>query len=117
MPRAVSDSSVLIHLGATGRLDLLPAAFSEVIVPTEVWREVVFQTAAFTSIRDSWRESSRKPANDLLTQWVRERPCGHPLPVVAIGSIPYIYRRVGFQLRATPVGGAVPRRRLRFWTE
>jgi predicted nucleic acid-binding protein len=43
MPRAVSDSSVLIHLGAIGRLDLLPAAFSEVIVPIEVWREVVEQ--------------------------------------------------------------------------
>ena len=35
-----------------------------------------------------------------------------PLPVVAIGSIPYIYQRVSFSLWATPTG-ALPRRWLR----
>ena len=35
-------------------------------------------------------------------QWVRER--GYlSLPVVAIGSIPYIYRRAAFPHRASPV--------------
>src|SRR6266540_1060539 len=41
-------------------------------------------------------------------QWVREWRCRHSLPVVAIGSIPYICRRVGFRLRATPAGDAYP---------
>ena len=53
----------------------------------------------------------------LLPEWVREWRCRHSLPVVAIGSIPYIYRRVGFRLRATPLGVANLRRRLRCWTE
>ena len=34
--------------------------------------------------------------------WVREWRCRHPLPVIAIESIPYIYRRAPFGLRATP---------------
>jgi hypothetical protein len=35
-------------------------------------------------------------------QWVREWPEGHPLPVVAMGLIPHIYRRAYFSHRATP---------------
>jgi len=50
-------------------------------------------------------------------QWVRGWRARHPLPVVAIGSIPYIYRRVGFRLRATPARDGIPHRGLRFWTE
>jgi hypothetical protein len=46
--------------------------------------------------------------------WVREWRCRHSLPVVAIGSIPYIYRLVAFQLRATPACDGNPRRGLRF---
>jgi hypothetical protein len=41
----------------------------------------------------------------LTPKWVREWCCHHSLPVVAIGSIPYIYRRVSFPLRATPMRG------------
>ncbi|MBM3833753.1 MAG: hypothetical protein FJ403_10875, partial [Verrucomicrobia bacterium] len=36
------------------------------------------------------------------TQWVREWRCRRSLPVVAMRSIPHIYRRAGFPLRATP---------------
>ena len=42
-------------------------------------------------------------------QWVREWPFGHPLPVVAMGSIPHIYRREGLSpggpRRGCPVSG------------
>jgi RHH-type proline utilization regulon transcriptional repressor/proline dehydrogenase/delta 1-pyrroline-5-carboxylate dehydrogenase len=51
------------------------------------------------------------------SEWVREWRCRHSLPVVAIGSIPYIYRRVGFRLRATPTTDANPHPWLRIWTE
>ena len=43
MATAVGDSSVLIHLGAIGQLELLPALYQLVIVPDAVWREVVLQ--------------------------------------------------------------------------
>ncbi|MFA5330817.1 MAG: DUF3368 domain-containing protein [Methanoregula sp.] len=43
MSVAVSDSSVLIHLAAIGRLNLLKYYFDEVIVSPAVWREVVVQ--------------------------------------------------------------------------
>jgi uncharacterized protein len=43
MPRAVSDSSVLIHLGAIEHLDLLFQLFEEVLIPDAVWNEVVVQ--------------------------------------------------------------------------
>jgi hypothetical protein len=43
MPGAVSDSSPLIHLAATGRLELLRHYFGEVIIPPAVWHEVVEQ--------------------------------------------------------------------------
>jgi ATP-dependent Clp protease ATP-binding subunit ClpC len=47
---------------------------------------------------------------------VREWCCHHPLPVVAIGSIPYIYRRAPFGLRATPAGDS-PAAVRSIWTE
>jgi hypothetical protein len=40
MPRAVSNSSPLIHLSAIGRLSPLQH-FSSVCIPPAVWREVV----------------------------------------------------------------------------
>jgi hypothetical protein len=43
MSVAVSDSSVLIHLAAIGRLSLLRYYFDEIIVSPAVWREVVVQ--------------------------------------------------------------------------
>jgi uncharacterized protein len=41
---AVSDSSPLIAFSAIGRLDLLQALFTELIVPPAVWREVVTES-------------------------------------------------------------------------
>lgn len=40
MPKAVSNSSPLIHLAAAGRFELLRMFFDEVLVPQAVWREV-----------------------------------------------------------------------------
>jgi hypothetical protein len=40
--------------------------------------------------------------NPLTLEWVRERRWRHSLPVVAIGSVPYISRCASFTLRATP---------------
>jgi len=37
----VADSSVLIHLAAIGRLDLLRGLFERLTLPPAVWREVV----------------------------------------------------------------------------
>jgi len=43
MALVISDSSILIHLAAIGRLDLLQVFFQRVTVPPAVWREVVEQ--------------------------------------------------------------------------
>ena len=41
MPRAVSNSSPLIHLAAIERLNLLREFYEDVLIPPAVWREVV----------------------------------------------------------------------------
>lgn len=41
MPRAVSDSSTLIHLAKIGHLRLLDDFYDCVLIPSAVWREVV----------------------------------------------------------------------------
>lgn len=41
MPRAISNSSPLIHLGAIGSFGLLRDLFDEIWIPPAVWREVV----------------------------------------------------------------------------
>jgi len=43
MPKVVSDSSPLIHLSAIGQLGLLREFFTNITVPTAVWREVVLE--------------------------------------------------------------------------
>ena len=43
MDKAVADSSVLIHLAAIGRLNLLPQLYAEILIPDAVWHEVVTQ--------------------------------------------------------------------------
>jgi predicted nucleic acid-binding protein len=40
MPAVVSDASVLICLGALGRLHLLRIFYQEILVPEAVWQEV-----------------------------------------------------------------------------
>ncbi len=37
----VSDTSVLVNLAWLNRLDILPALYGEVIIPTVVWEEIV----------------------------------------------------------------------------
>src|SRR5256885_1241316 len=41
MPRAVSNSSTLIHLALIGQLQLLREFYTQVLVPPAVWKEVV----------------------------------------------------------------------------
>jgi predicted nucleic acid-binding protein len=70
MANAVSDSSVLIHLSAIGRLSLLPRFFEVVFVPDAVWTETVLQGKhhpVATTIADAAH-----------TGWLRRRPVGTP---------------------------------------
>ena len=41
MPKAVSDSSTLIHLAGIGRLKLLMEFYKKILIPSAVWKEVV----------------------------------------------------------------------------
>ena len=41
--RAVSDPSILIHLSAIGRFHLLMDLFQEIVIPEEVYEEVVVE--------------------------------------------------------------------------
>ncbi len=41
MPKAISDSSTLIHLSAIGRLDLLHEFYDSLVITPAVWHEVV----------------------------------------------------------------------------
>ncbi len=41
MPGAVSNSTPLIYLAKIGKLDLLKVLFGEILIPKEVWNEVV----------------------------------------------------------------------------
>ena len=43
MPMVISDSSVLIHLAAIGRLELLRVFYGRIVIPPAVWEEVVEQ--------------------------------------------------------------------------
>ena len=41
MPKAVSDSSTLIHLAGIGHLNLLVEFYEKILIPPAVWKEVV----------------------------------------------------------------------------
>jgi uncharacterized protein len=43
MPKAISDSSTLIHLSSIGRLDLLYTFYNDLVIPPAVWEEVVIE--------------------------------------------------------------------------
>lgn len=45
MPKTVSNSSILIHLGKIGLIDLLREQFGEIWIPEAVWKEVVLEGA------------------------------------------------------------------------
>lgn len=41
----VSDTSVLVNLAWLNRLDILPALYGDVVIPTAVWEEIVIRGA------------------------------------------------------------------------
>jgi uncharacterized protein len=43
MPKAISDSSTLIHLSSIRRLDLLYTFYNDLVIPPAVWEEVVIE--------------------------------------------------------------------------
>ena len=80
----VSDAGPLIYLSSVGQLALLPALFGRVIVPWQVWDEVVgagtgrLGSAAVAAA--SWIDV-RTPASSSLTErLVRILDAGAPLP-------------------------------------
>ena len=57
----------------------------------------------FGLLKEPHRLKKRTERNTPATHTVGKREAiGHPLPVVAIGLIPYIYRRASFSHRAAP---------------
>lgn len=77
MPRAVSNSSPLIHLSAIGRFNLL-YRFSSVYIPPAVWREVVEEggtrpgVAEIRQARDSGFISVKEPENTDLVRLLEQ---------------------------------------------
>ncbi|TFH41529.1 MAG: hypothetical protein E4G94_07800 [ANME-2 cluster archaeon] len=41
MPKAISDSSILIHTARIGHLDILKGFYEKIIITPAVWKEVV----------------------------------------------------------------------------
>jgi predicted nucleic acid-binding protein len=75
----VADSSVLIHLAAIGRLDLLRSLFERLTLPPAVWREVVEEGSGRPGAReieagrrDGWIEV-RQPSNELLLRSLKRQ--------------------------------------------
>jgi len=77
MPRAVSNSSPLIHLSAIGRLNLL-RRFSSVCIPPRIWSEVVEEggtrpgATEIGKARDSGWFSVIEPANTALVHLLKQ---------------------------------------------
>ena len=77
MPRAVSDSSTLIHLALVGRMGLLCEFYDEVVIPPAVWKEVVEEGQGRAGAREV-EEAARSgwikvkaPTNDLFVRLLR----------------------------------------------
>lgn len=70
MPKVVSNSSPLIHLSGTDRLDLLEQLFGDVLVPEAVYRECVTEGGERPGARDvaaaDWIETRRIEKNDVV---------------------------------------------------
>lgn len=77
MPRAVSNSSPLIHLSAIGRLNIL-RRFSSICIPPAVWREVVVEggerpgATEIRQARDSGWISVMEPVNTDLVRLLEQ---------------------------------------------
>ena len=68
----VSDAGPLIYLGAVGHLELLPAQFNRVLVPEDVWNEVVGHGEALPgadAVRQAQWIDVRKVADDAIGQF------------------------------------------------
>jgi predicted nucleic acid-binding protein len=78
MAGTVSDSSVLIHLGAIGRLDLLRSVCGEIRIPDAVWREVVTQGQSRPAVHEVQQAVSEgwlkveTPTNQALIQSLQQ---------------------------------------------
>lgn len=69
----VSDTSPIINLAMIGRLELLPALFGEVIIPSKVFEEI------------TQRGSSMPGAEAVLAaRWVETRSCTNKTLVQAL---------------------------------
>ncbi len=68
--KVVSDSTPLIHLSAMRRLDVLKVLFGEVLIPEEVYEEVVLQRgerAGSVEVRKAdWIRQSQVPNRAVL---------------------------------------------------
>ena len=77
MPRAVSDSSTLIHLASVGHMRLLRELYDEVVIPPAVWNEVVEEgqgRAGAREVVDATRSGWIKvkaPTNELFVRLLR----------------------------------------------
>ena len=52
MPKAVSDSSTLIHSAGIGRLSLLMEFYEKILIPPAVWKEVVEEGRSRPGVRE-----------------------------------------------------------------
>ena len=68
MPRAVSNSSTLIHLAVLGHMRLLQDFYEQVLISPAVWKEVVEEGQGRAGVREV-EEAARSGWAD------REGPC------------------------------------------
>ena len=72
--KAVADTSVLIALGAAGRLDLLHKMWDVIFIPRAVLEEVQPEMAGYAAVRDAmeqgWLKVVKTQASGLLPVWM-----------------------------------------------
>lgn len=77
MPRAVSNSSTVIHLAVLGHMRLLQDFYEQVLIPPAVWKEVVEEGQGRAGVREV-EEAARSgwlkvmaPTNELLVRLLK----------------------------------------------
>ena len=93
---AVADSSVIIHLAAIGRLDLLRQFYGSLQIPPAVWDEVVVQ-------------GQRRPGSQELTaavadRWVTLAKPSSSVPLPAGGATLHLGESEAIRLALSPAG-------------
>jgi len=71
----VSDTSILVNLALLNRLDILPALYGEVFIPTAVWEEIVILGAGKVGAQDIARASwirRESPKNTIFVDSLRQ---------------------------------------------